>query len=266
MNRFHLPFRAVALFLMLCLMGGIATGCAMGSMAADASSSLVEGLFASSQKAATPEEAIEQFFAALKMQNIEAMMACCDIEDYCDRFSFADYTERMNSSFIITGGAPTEYPLYRDLMVFERQRDFAFRIRALAYSLLLTEEEWLGYLNNQTVAPADHIWALEFTKAVDPAQLQNLDVLRIDKNCSDLQDDERVQENFCKAYSAENNVSMSVLLQINGDLFCKSFVLSEIGGSWLITNFCSPLMVNENGNGAAVAVGSEADYKTMIAG
>ena len=58
---------------MLCLMGGIATGCAMGSMAADASSSLVEGLFASSQKAATPEEAIEQFFAALKMQNIEAM-------------------------------------------------------------------------------------------------------------------------------------------------------------------------------------------------
>lgn len=260
--------RTAVLLLALCLFLGISVGmvgCAADDAMADVVGGLINNLPASGEKASTPEEALQQFFAALKAQDAKAMLACCDIEGYCDRFSFTDFTDRLRISSAITGGAPTEYPFYRELMACERRRDFAFRIRVLTYSLLLTEEEWTDYVNNLTPVKADGAWAEKFAEAADPALLQNLEVLRIDKNAPDLQDDSRIQDNFRRAYYAEENISMSALLKVDDELFCKSFILSKINGGWQISVVGSPLMSGENANGGAAAVESEAVYEVLIA-
>lgn len=283
MRQFRFTRRAAALLLTFCLIGGMASGCASQSpaidpntpsaapegtsssqdLASDMLGALAGGVLAS-KKAATPEEALQQFFAALKAQDAEAALACCNIEDYCDRYSFADRIDwaQFASTF---DGAPTEYPFYRDFMVCERRGTFARIIRTLTYSLILTDEKWSDYIINGNTPQVDGAWAEEFIVHADPAQLQDLEILRIDESRPDMQKDERMQESFRRNFHAENNVAMSALLRVNGTLFCKSFVLSEIDGGWQISNLASPLVTDEPSTGAALIVESEAAYLELIA-
>ena len=265
MHKFHITRRAAALLLALCAAAGVllsTAGCASDQAIAEGVGGLINNLPAA-QKPASPEEAVEQFFAALSAQDVEAMLSLCDIEGYCERFSFEDYTARMQMSALGNISAPTEYPFYRELMVYERQRDFVFRIRALAYSLLTVDEGMEDYLNGAPMSNVDGAWAAEFAKTVDPAQLQGLEVLRVDENQREIQSDSRTQENLRAANLADNVVSRSALLELDGKLFCKSFLLAEIDGGWQVAAMYSPIS-GESAMGAATVVESEADYLEMI--
>lgn len=240
--------RATALVLAVCLVSGLA-GCGGGKKTAAGK---------------TPEETLEIFFQALSRQDVDGMMACCYIEDYLDRVSFAQYTDRIRS-YLPTGGisAPTEYDLYRKTVDYQLRANFARSFQMLTFSLLATDEEYQDLLEFRPIGNVDRDWANDFSRAVDPAALKDLKVLRIDEDCPDMQDDPRVEENFQKTTGADDVVERTVLLELDGQLFCKGFTLAEIDGRWQIY-LPYALLLGENSMGAAAPVDSEREYRDLI--
>lgn len=240
--------RATALVLAVCLVSGL-TGCGGGKKTAAGK---------------TPEETLEIFFQALSRQDVDGMMACCYIEDYLDRVSFAQYTDRTKT-YLPTNGisAPTEYDLYRKTVGYQLRANFARSFQILTFSLLATDEEYQDLLEFRPIGDVDRDWAKDFSRAVDPGALKDLKILRIDEDRSDMQDDPRVEENFLRSTGADDVVERTVLLELDGQLFCKGFTLAEVDGRWQIYTV-SALLLGENSMGGASPVDSEQEYRDLI--
>lgn len=213
----------------------------------------------------TPEETLETFFKALSRQDVNTMMACCYIEDYCDRVSFAQCVERLGG-YMPFGpvSAPTEYDYYRNLAIYQQYATYAKAFQNLAFSLLAIDVDgYKNLLENVPIVPVDENWAVEFSREVNPKALADLKVVSIDQDCSERQNDPQYKENMTKSNVVDDCVERTVLLELNGILFYKGFTLAELNGRWQI---CAPnaLLLGENPYGGATQVESAEEYRDII--
>lgn len=242
--------RWMSLLLVSCLVLGL-TGCGGGDK-----KETVAGK--------TPEETLETFFEALSKQDVDTMMACCYVEDYLDRVSFAQYTDRIQSYMPVGGiSAPTEYDYYRELLGYELRFQFARGFKMLAFSLLATDAEYEQLLNGMPIQSVDKKWAKDFSRQVDPEALKDLEVLSIDEDKPDMQNDSRIRDNLLKSTGADDCVERTVLLELNDQLFYKGFTLAEIDGCWQIYSL-NAVILGESSYGTATQVDSKQDYRDII--
>lgn len=210
---------------------------------------------------ASPEETIKIFLEALVQQDVETMLSCCYIKDYFDRFSFEESVDRQGAANLNTA-APIEYPYYRNLMLYERQASFSKQIRILTYSLLDIEENYEDFLSFGMLAPADYAWANNFSNTMNPDQLRNLEVLRIDVNDPESQQDHEYESRLRKTYGSDVQ-ERAVLLNLNGTFFCKGFTLVDINGKWQIAAISSIILADDI-TGAAYHIKGPAEYEEII--
>lgn len=212
----------------------------------------------------TPEDTLETFFEALSKNDVETMMACCYVEDYLDRVSFSQYTDRIQSYMPVGRiSAPTEYDYYRELVGYELRVQYARSFKMLAFSLLATDAEYENLFNNIPILHVDRKWAKSFSRTVDPETLKDLEVLSIDEDCPEMQRDSKYSKNLLAVTGADDCVERTVLLKLDGQLFYKGFTLAEIDERWQIYSL-SAMLLGENSNGVATQVDSKQDYRDII--
>lgn len=206
----------------------------------------------------TPEETMAMFLDALKDQDLDTMLECCDIE-YIDRVDFQKYTERTGVLFLdyIWGDAA----LLRETAVAARRGNYARNIQTLTASLLLLGEgeyqtEWANLVQVQSVPVRKDPQILdEFMSKMDPERLKKLEVAPVTVYDMEIEGIERIldrvvaegktseekaqkyAEQMMTNLAAEDVVEMAVPLTLGDKKFIKTFTLVKVAGRWKINSF-----------------------------
>lgn len=212
----------------------------------------------------TPEATVETFLDALRRQDLDAMLKCCYIEDYCNAYDFQKGTTNNGFMQFTSPEAPTQYPLYREAMEIERRGMMTNRIRLLASSLAMQRGDagaWEAYKEqyirtSQIAFPPkendrrEEIVA-DFIKAVDPDGLRDLRVTQIQRFQPEDEKQkasfERQAENWGRKQVAEVHVTM----ELGEAVFQKGFTLVEVNDRWQIALFFGVFLSDDGSLGPA---------------
>lgn len=214
----------------------------------------------------TPEATVETFLEALKAQDLDAMLACCFIEDSCDEFDYQAYIVRQGFMNSTSQEAPAQYPLYRETMAAERRGFMANRIRMLASSLMMQTGDagaWEAYVEDygsktQIILPREEEEreeiAAAFVKAVDPDGLRDLKVTQVQRFQPENEEQKASFETWAKMWGRKQAAEVHVTMELGEAQFQKGFTLVEVEGRWQIAMMWGRLLGNDSSMGAATRI------------
>lgn len=211
----------------------------------------------------TPEATVETFLDALKRQDLDAMLKCCYIEDYCNAYDFQKSMTTYRYMQLTSPDAPTQYPLYREAMEVERRGMMTNRIRLLASSLTMQTGDtgaWEAYKEQYIRAAQisfppkenDRIEeiAADFIKAVDPDGLRDLRVTQIQRFQPEDENQKAYFERQAEIFGKQV-AEVHVTMELREAVFQKGFMLVEAEGRWQIALLLGPHLDDDEGLGTA---------------
>lgn len=208
----------------------------------------------------TPEDAVRHFVDALVASDFDRAMAACSVDEQADGFDFPGYIDRVKTHIMFSSPAPSTSDLYRDLDAAATLGSLANQTKMLIYSFFVTDG-----LDGQPVMPADRAYAEEFQQVVDPSNLIDLELVRIDPPMNRILWTAKNINNFNKManiYGAETMTERIALYKLDGQTFVGGFGLYRYESGWKIFKLNSSL-AGTSANGAAMPATLE-DYESLL--
>lgn len=230
----------------------------MGCSAANAAEPIVQPIPSATQSAqptkkptaddlyfSMPEDAITHLVNSLKSGETEQAMGACALHTFNYHYNYETFAARTGAITHASGNAPGEHALYEDLNAQMRSGELSRQMLLFCYSFFVE-----GNLNEPQKVETERE-VRQFVETVNPAQLRELEIVRIDEPYPDLLYEDVAQEMFEKqaeALGADEMTERIVLYRLNGKHYAGGFALLRYGNQWLVYRFNS-IIANQNGYG-----------------
>ena len=182
----------------------------------------------------TPEQAIEHFFEGIKENDMEKALQACSIYEYGEQYDFNASIERY-TMISPTSYAPTDYDLYADYNIIKRKNMWANRILSICYALS-DDNEIAKQINEGLSVKIESDNDIEqFVEDVNPDNMKDLEIIRVDVCCPDLQAGDIVERNvkmLNKIISADERKEYSVLFSCDGETYATAVTLCKFDNCW----------------------------------
>ena len=217
-------------------------------------------MHATTQTAATPEDAVAHFLAGLAQADMDQVLAASAVDEMSTRFDFTGALERTGMLLPVETLAPARHPFFVDANHARLTAQLTTHVKLLAYALLTA-----GAVNGPQPLPLDPAQAAELAPVLDPARLAALEVRRVDIPRASLMDSNVYQEQAATRaaiYGADESTERIALVAFDGRTYALGFSLLRYGPHWTISDMSSPLAGLGAFDGAVPA--TEDDFAAML--
>ncbi len=212
--------------------------------------------------AATPEDAVRAYVAAVGAGDVDAILATTAVDEMAERFDFQAYSERLRSIPVAYSLAPSQYPMFATMNRYQQAALILGQVRNLAYGLLSDET-----IDGSIIAPADAARIEAFVAAVDPSRLAGLTVDDVRVPEPDLATSERYLAHTATTaaiHGADELAERLALIELDGQTYGLGLTLLRYGDAWKVSSQSSAL-ANTTSLGTAVPM-TRAEFESITGG
>lgn len=187
----------------------------------------------------SPEEAITFYMQALAEGDVVKMMQAFAVNEMSENFRLDLFINRVQAIFPSMAAPSSDYPFYVEMNRAQFSWEILFQTRNLTYGLLASDKE----LFNTTVK-MDAEGATAFIQEIDPARLDQLEVVKMGIPEPELAQSERLLANWdiqAQIYGADEFTERVVLLQFEENYYAVGFAFLRYGEDWKIRGLNSAL-------------------------
>lgn len=188
----------------------------------------------------TPEDVIEQFVLAVQNNDFDSALELFAVSNMVEGYDFEANIERIGAFLPINSMAPQDYEAYTVINNTYQLDSASSQIKMFVYSLLLPEIDPTKPLFFQEIEDLN----IDFLDALDPSQLDSLELVRSDYSSPEIQKSDRHQENIEKladVFGFTDQEEYVALYEFEGDYYLGGFVLVEYETGWQISGLGAPL-------------------------
>jgi hypothetical protein len=185
---------------------------------------------------ATPEAAVHLYVDSLAANDFACALYAYAAHEHAAGGDFTSLVRWVGFLSPSVQNAPAEYPMFVEMNELRAKAKMAEATKFFVY-LLLADTDPRGV---QTVDSDEQIHA--FIRAVDPARLAPLKVLRIDQARQSITNSPRGQallKDFAAREAADEATERVALYDLSGRLFWSGFRLCRYGKAWKILELAS---------------------------
>lgn len=209
----------------------------------------------------SPEAAIIHYFEKIAENDIEGALQACAVQECENKYDFKKQAIRNQSLMPLSVSySPNKYDMYRIRNRIKMENYFANIIVSVCYSLTTDAP----VIHGETMLFSNEAEVDRFIAEVNPEQLKDLKVMRIDYSCPSKQNSEQNQENFqinAATWGADEMREYVVLLELQNRYYMAGYSVNRYGEGWKI-NGTAPL-TGMSGSGEVEAI-SEDDYAEYL--
>ena len=207
-----------------------------------------------SKSYSTPEDAVHAAVSAIADNDARKLFAASAVTEAGAGYDLAAQAKQLDAlPGIYYAGAPSEYEMYQDMNELMVANTLATQVRGFCYSFFIEDDL------SQMAALTGDAQLGEYIEKVNPANLKELKVLRVDlpyPNTANSDDIKAAEKQSAALYGADNQEQRIALLELDGTLYWAGFTLLQYGNDWKVLALYSPL-ANQPATGAVVEVMEE---------
>jgi hypothetical protein len=208
----------------------------------------------------TPEAAVQHFLSSLAANDLDAAMQACAVEEFAARVNVAAQLRRTRSLMTSREYGPGQYSMYARINRARAMADFAHGVQMYSFGLLSDKRAEGNLVVDMSDRDID-----AFIRAVNPARLAALKIVRIDKPVRSIFDSAKVTSLFKKQAVPEGADELTeriALVWLDGQHYWGGFRLVRYGASWRIRDLVSILASSPRPVGKTTV----AEYEGVVAG